>query len=312
MTTIIRTAYGQIMARLGEENDSFVTFVADTGGGTGTSAFMEAFPERSFNFGIAEQNMFSAAAGFSSFGVTPFVNTYGIFATCRVADQIRNSICYPDFNVKIIASHVGIDAGADGASHQSIEDLAIVRAIPNMNVLIPADVIELESMLRFLLEDKTPAFMRTARTECPNLHPKDYKYQLGKSPVLKTGSDVTIAAIGVMVWRSLKAAEMLEEKGISAEVINCSTLKPLDDETIINSVRKTGALVSVEDHNILNGLGGAISELLVKELPTPMEFVGINDHFGESGDVDELYTKYGMAPEHTVQAAEKVIQRKNK
>ena len=310
MAAILRTAYGEILAELGKENKKFVVFVADTGSGTGAGAFIKKFPERSFNFGIAEQNMFSAAAGFSTVGIMPFVNTYGVFATCRVADQVRNSICYPKFNVKIVASHVGIDAGSDGASHQSVEDLAIMRAIPNIIVLVPADVVELESMLRFLLKYKGPAYMRTSRTEAIPVNKQSYKYQLGKVPVLENGSDVTIIATGVMVFRAIKAGKILEKEGISAEIINCSTLKPLDGETIVNSARKTGCVVTVEDHNIINGMGSAVSELLAKKCPTVTEFIGIKDHFGESGDIDELYIKYGMSEKHTVEAAKRVIQKK--
>jgi len=306
----LRNAYGEILTKLGKENDKFVVFVADTGSGTGAGIFIKEFPERSFNFGIAEQNMFSAAAGFSTVGITPFVNTYGVFATCRVTDQVRNSICYPNFNVKIVASHVGLDAGADGASHQSVEDMAIMRAIPNMIVLVPADVIELESMLRFLLNYKGPAYMRTTRAKMPTVNKENYVYRLGKVPVLKEGKNVTFIATGVMVPKTIKAADILNKQGISAEVINCSTLKPLDKETIISSVKKTGAVVTVEDHNIINGLGSAVSELLSLECPTPMEFIGIKDRFGESGNIDELYDKFGMSVEHIAEAAKRVVRRK--
>ena len=312
MCVPLRKAYGEILAKLGRENDRFVVFVADTGSGTGANAFIKEFPERSFNFGIAEQNMFGAAAGFSTVGIIPFVNTYGVFATSRVADQVRNSICYPRFNVKIVASHVGLDAGADGASHQSVEDLAIMRAIPNMIVLVPADIIELESMLRFLLEYKGPAYMRTTRAKMPTVNRENYVYQLGKVPVLKEGEDVTIIATGVMVPKTLKAADLLSKQGVSAEVINCSTLKPLDKETIIASAKKTGAVVTVEDHNIINGLGSAVSELLAKEYPTVIEFVGIKDRFGESGDTDELYEKFGMSAGHIAEAAKRTVWRKQK
>lgn len=310
MSIALRKAYGEILASLGKEYKDFVVFLADTGSGTGAGTFVKAFPERSFNFGIAEQNMISAAAGFSTFGVMPFVNTYGIFATSRVADQVRNSICYPNFNVKIIASHVGVDAGSDGATHQSVEDLAIMRTIPNMIVLLPADKVELEAMLRFLMSYKGPVYMRTTRAEMPDIYEKDYKYQLGKSSILRKGKDVTIIGTGVMVPKTSKAADILGKNGISAEVVNCSTLKPLDRGTIISSLKKTKAVVTVEDHSIINGLGAAISELVVQEYPVPIEFIGIRDRFGESGDTEEIYKKYKMSEENIVEAAEKVLQRK--
>ena len=310
MAEALRNAYGELLAELGRERRDFVAFVADTGSGTGTDAFMKAFPDRAFDFGIAEQNMVSAAAGFSTVGVMPFVNTYGVFATCRVADQVRNSVCYPNLNVKIVASHVGLDAGADGATHQVVEDLAIMRAIPNMIVLIPADRIELAAMLRFLLDYHGPAYMRTTRAKMPDVNRQDYVYQLGRVPVLREGTDVTVIGTGVMVPKVLDAARMLEEDGISCEVINCSTLKPLDKTTIVGSIKKTGAAVSVEDHNIINGLGSAVSELLVQEYPAPMEFVGIRDRFGESGDTDGLHERFGMSEEHIAEAVRKVMQRK--
>lgn len=311
MPAQLRKAYGEILAQLGKEYKDFVVFVADTGDGTGAGTFLKAFPERSFDFGIAEQNMISVAAGFSTVGIMPIVNTYGVFATARVADQVRNSVCYPKFNVKIVASHVGIDAGADGASHQSVEDLAIMRAIPNMIILIPADRIELEAMLRFLLQYHGPAYMRTTRADMPSVNSRDYVYRLGKATVLREGKDVTILAIGVMVPKALEAAKRLDKRGVFSEVINCSTLKPLARETIVESVRKTGAAVTVEDHNIINGLGSAISELISREYPIPIEFIGIQDHFGESGKEDELYVKYGMSEEHIVEAACRAINRKS-
>jgi transketolase len=310
MASPLRIEYGKILAKLGKENKDFVTFVADTGSGTGTIAFIKEFPERNFNVGIAEQNMFSAAAGFSTLGVTVFANTYGVFAACRAGDQVRNSIGYPKMNVKIVSSHVGLDAGADGASHQSVEDLAVMRAIPNMIVLVPADRIELEAMLRYLLKHPGPAYMRTTRMAMEDIHRPDYVYRLGKVPVLTEGRDVTIIATGVLVPKAIKAGVLLKEKGISAEVINCSTIKPLDKETILNSLRKTRAAVTAEDHNILGGLGGAVGELLAAELPSPMEFVGMRDTFGESGDMEELLVKYGMSETHIVAAAEKVIGKK--
>jgi len=310
MASPLRIEYGKILAKLGKDNKNFVTFVADTGSGTGTIAFIKEFPERNFNVGIAEQNLFATAAGFSTLGITVFANTYGVFAACRAADQVRNSIGYPKMNVKIVASHVGLDAGADGASHQSVEDLAVMRAIPNMIVLVPADRIELEAMLRHLLQHPGPAYMRTTRMAMEDIHPPDYVYRLGKAPVLTVGRDVTILAAGVLVPRAIKAGVILKERGINAEIINCSTIKPLDRETILTSVRKTRAVVTAEDHNILGGLGSAVSELLAAELPSPMEFIGIRDTFGESGDTEELFTKYGMSEKHIAAAAEKVMAKK--
>ncbi len=310
MAISLRKAYGEILAKLGEENDSFVVIVADTGSGTGVDSFIKRFPQRSFDVGIAEQNLMGVAAGFSTVGITVFANTYGVFASSRTADQIRNSICYPQLNVKIVASHVGLDAGSDGASHQTFEDLAIMRSIPNMIVLVPADAVELEAMLKFLLTHKGPAYVRTTRAAMEDVNQKPYAYRLGKSPVLEKGSDVTIIATGVMIKKALEAREALEKQKVSAEIINCSTLKPLDSETILESAKKTGAVVTAEDHSILNGMGSAISELLSQEHHTPMEFIGMRDVFGAAGDVDQLYIKFGMSAQHIAQAAMKVIKKK--
>jgi len=310
MAIALRTAFGQILAKLGEENNRFVVFTADSSGATGAGTFVQKFPERSFDVGIAEQNLISAAAGFSTIGVTTFVSGYGLFSTSRVADQIRNSVCYPNLNVKIVSSHVGLDAGNDGASHQTIEDLAIMRAIPNIIILIPADAIELEAMLRFLLQHKGPAYMRTTRAAMGEVSEPTYTYRLGKAPVLARGTDVTLVAAGVMVPRALEARKILESRRVSAELINCSTLKPLDRETIVDSARKTGAVITAEDHNILGGIGGAVSQLLSELQPTPMEFIGVRDTFGAAGDLHGLYAKYGMSSQHIVEAAERVIRRK--
>ncbi len=305
----LRQAYGETLLELAEARNDFLVLDADLSGGTMTDIFASKFPERFFNFGIAEQNMVSAAAGLSTTGLIPIVNTYAVF-TLRAVEQIRNSIALPRFNVKIVASHAGLDLGQDGASHQAVEDLAVMRSIPNMVIMVPADGIEIREMLETALDYEGPVYIRGARSPLPEIHDEDYHYQIGKADLLRDGCDVTIIAIGVMVYRALEARRKLEQEGISSRILNCSTLKPIDKQILIESASQTGAIVTVEDHNVIGGLGSAVAEVLVREKPVPLEMVGIGDTFGESGLAEELFEKYGLTTDNIVKAAKEAIRRK--
>ncbi len=305
----LREAFGQSLVSLASSNHNFVVFDADVAGGTGTHHFRAAYPERFFQFGIAEQNMFSAAAGFASTGMTPIVTSFAVFCM-RALEQIRLSIAYSKSNVKIVASHPGLDVGPDGASAQALEDLAVFRSLPNMLVLSPADAIETEQATKAILKYTGPVYMRTGRSPTPRLFDQDYCFELGKGKVLNDGNDVTIIACGVQVARALDAAKLLKDKGISARVVNMATIKPIDEELIIDCVKKTKCIVTAEDHNILGGLGSAIAEVVTKTIPCPIEFVGVNDTFGESGEPDELAEKYGLTSRFIVDAVRRVVKRK--
>lgn len=307
----MRDAFGEALVELGQERDDFVVLDADVAGGTGTHIFREAFPDRFIQCGIAEQNMMSVAAGLSTTGIIPIVTCYAVFASMRAIEQARNSIAYPDFNVKIVASHLGVDVGPDGATHQAIEDIAIYRAIPNFRVISPADPVELKKALTVMLDDGGPAYFRTGRSPIPTIFDQDVDFKIGEGKVLEEGNDITIVAVGVMVHRALAAAEELKKKNVSCRVVNMSTIKPLDEALIIDSAKRTGAVVSAEDHNVIGGLGGAVSECLAEHCPVPLERVGIRDTFAESGDPRDLAIKYGLMPEDIVAACKRAISRKN-
>jgi len=287
--------------------DDFVVLDADVAGGTGTYHFRETFPERFIQCGIAEQNMVSMAAGLSTTGVIPVVTCYAVFASLRAIEQARNSIAYPEFNVKIVASHLGLDVGPDGATHQSLEDMAIVRAIPNFKVAAPADPNELKAVLPVILDTQGPVYLRTGRSPLPTFMEKDVPFSFGKSQILAEGEDVSIMAVGVMVHRALKAAGILKKLGISARVVNISSIKPLDQDIIVDSAQKTGLVVTAEDHNIIGGLGSAVAEVLALNHPCNMAMVGIKDCFGESGEPDDLARKYGLTAQDIAAAVEKKL-----
>jgi transketolase len=290
----LREAFGRALVKAGGERDDFVVFDADVAGGTCAHYFREAFPDRFFQCGIAEQNMMSVAAGISTLGITPVVTTYAVFASMRAVEQARNSIAYPNFNVKVVASHVGLDTGPDGPTHQSMEDIAIYRAIANFKVIGPGDPSEVEGALDAILDHEGPVYMRTGRSPVPSVLPEDYRFQLGRGSLIKDGDDATIIATGVMLHRALAAAALLEKEGLMVGVVNMSTLKPLDEELIIERARKTGHIVTAEDHNVIGGLGGGVAEVLSQWAPVPMRMVGIRDTFAESGSPDDLAEKYGL------------------
>jgi transketolase len=306
----MRDAFGQALIDLAKIRDDFVVLDADVAGGTGVDVFRDAFPNRFIQCGIAEQNMMSVAAGLSTTGIIPIVTCYAVFASLRAIEQARNSIAYPNFNVKIAASHLGLDVGPDGPTHQAIEDIAIYRSIPNFKIISPADPLELEKALPVMLDTKGPVYFRTGRSPIPNIFDNKVKFVLGKGMIIKDGKDVTIIAVGVMVQRALEAAIKLQDEGISCCVINMSTLKPIDRKLLIQCAKKTGAIVTAEDHNICGGLGSIVSEVLVQNYGCPIEFVGIQDIFAESGEPEKLAPKYGLTYQHIIKAVKHVLKRK--
>lgn len=306
----LREVYVDTLCQLAQEQDHIVALDADSKEATLLNRFARQFPNRTFSFGIAEQNMVSAAAGMATIGLTPFVHTYALFLAMRALDQVRNSVAYPNLNVKLVVSHFGLDVGADGVTHQIIEDLAIMRAIPNMVVISPADDIEMASALKFMLQHRGPVYLRTGKSKVPRVHDSSYAFELGKPSVLREGHDVTIFAVGVMVGHAVRAAETLLRKGVSVQLVNCATLKPIHEKSVIESALKTGAVVTVEDHNGYGGLGGAISEILGRNCPLPIEMVSVKDQFAEAGTPEQLYERYGLSEAHIVQAVSRVVQRK--
>lgn len=305
----LREAFGKALVDLANDNENFVVFDADIAGGTGVHHFRNAFPSRFFQFGIAEQNMMAAAGGFSAGGVVTFVTTFAVFCL-RAIEQARLSIAYANRNVKIIGSHTGLDVGPDGASAQCLEDFAMFRVIPNMVVVSPADANEMISATAEILKYVGPVYMRTGRSPARRILPENYKFELGKGQIVREGSDVTIVACGVQVARALDAADLLEKDSISVRVVNMSTIKPIDSELLVQCARETGAIVTSEDHNVLGGLGSAVAESLAQRLPVPIEFNGVRDTFGESGEPDELAEKYGLTGRYIVKSVNDVLKRK--
>lgn len=305
-----RDAYGDALVELGKEYPNIVVCDADLTKSTKTNLFDKAYPDRHFNFGIAEANMVSSAAGMATCGKIPFVSSFAVFASGRVWEQIRMSVAYSNLNVKVVATHGGITVGEDGASHQANEDIAIMRAIPNMTVIVPADGIETKKAVRAIVEYEGPVYMRLGRSGIPVIFDDSYDFQIGKASVLREGTDVSLFACGIMVAAALEAAETLAAEGISAEVVNIATIKPLDTETILASARKTNCAVSAEEHSIIGGLGSAIAETLIDAYPIHMERVGVADTFTESGKPADLLKKYGMTPADIVSAAKLAIQHK--
>jgi len=305
-----RDAYGKALLILGAENPNVVVLDADLSKSTKTADFGKKFPERFFNMGIAEANLIGTAAGLAAAGKIPFASTFAIFAVGRAFEQIRNSIAYPKLNVKIAATHAGISVGEDGGSHQAIEDVAIMRAVPNMVVLVPADGEETRQVILAAAKYDGPVYIRMGRLAVPLLFGEDYNFEIGKANVLKEGTDVAIMANGLMVSMALEAAEELAGKGISVSVVNVASVKPLDEETIVRVAKQTKAVVTAEEHNIIGGLGSAIAEVLGEKLPTPMVRVGLKDTFGESGRPQELLEKYGLTKTDLIKAVHEVLAKK--
>lgn len=305
-----RDGFGVGLLEAGQKNPQIVVLDADVGSSTRVKAFMQEFPERFFEMGIAESNMVGVAAGLAASGKIPFASTFAVFASSRVADQLRNSIAYPQLNVKIAATHAGITVGPDGATHQSVEDLAILRSIPNFTVIVPCDYYEAREAVKAAAAYEGPVYLRFTRGAVPLVFDENYTFRWGKVVPLKDGQDVTIFATGAMVDQALKAGELLKAEGISAQIINVHTIKPLDVDGVVEAVQKTGAVVTAEEHNIYGGLGSAIAETLVEHIPLPMQRVGINDTFGESGEPDQLMEKYGLLATNIVDAVQSVLRRK--
>ncbi len=303
-----REAYGKALVKLGKINDDVVVLDADLSKSTKTNDFCKAYPNRFFNMGIAEQNLVGAACGFAAAGKIPFASTFAMFATGRAFEVIRNSACYPKLNVKICATHAGITVGEDGGSHQSVEDISLMRSIPNMTVLVPADGVEAEKMIFAAAEFNGPMYVRLGRSAVPTLFGEDYNFEIGKGVVLKEGNDATIIACGMMVNEAILAADMLKEENINVRVINMSTIKPIDTELIIKAAKETKAIVTAEEHSIIGGLGSAVSEVVSENCPTIVKKVGINDCFGESGTPAELLEKYGLTAKHIVEKVKEAMQ----
>lgn len=290
-----RESYGNALAECGKDFPNLIVLDADLAGATKTSIFKKAFPDRHIDCGIAECNMTGIAAGLSTCGKIPFISSFAMFVAGRNFEQVRNSIGYPHLNVKIGATHAGITVGEDGASHQCNEDVALMRTIPGMTVIVPSDDVEAKAAVRAAIEFEGPVYLRFGRAAVPVINDRpDYKFEIGKGVTLREGSDVTIIASGICVDSALQAAQKLAAEGVQAEVINIHTIKPLDEELVIASAKKTGRVVTVEEHSIIGGLGGAVCETLSEKAPTPVLRIGVRDRFGESGPAAELVKKFGL------------------
>jgi transketolase len=305
-----REASGQILVEMGRENKDIVVCEADIGKSTKTCYFAKEFPERYINAGIAEQNLMNMAIGLASTGKTVFASTYSVFASMRACEQIRTFACYPNINIKIIASHGGLTSGNDGPTHQAIEDMGIMRSLPNMCVLMPADFNATKELIKKTLEWETPVFVRLTRDAVPCIYGEAEKFEIGKGKVVREGKDVSIIANGDMVYHALQAAEALSGSGVQARVVDMHTIKPIDTELVLDCCKATGAIVTVEDHNIMNGLGSAVAEIIAEQNLVPLQIVGIKDRFAESGEYRELLNKYGLSVSDIVKAALSTIERK--
>lgn len=306
-----RDAYGKTLLELGEKNKNVVVLDADLAKATKTAEFSKNYSERFFDMGIAESDMMSTAAGLATCGKIPFASTFAIFATGRAYDQVRNAICYPKLNVKIAATHAGITVGEDGATHQALEDMTLMRVIPNMVVLNPADAVEARAAVLAAAEYYGPVYIRLGRLAVPVIHDQNnFKFEIGKSITLRDGKDVTIIATGIMVSKAMEAADKLKAEGIEARVIDMHTIKPLDNEAVIKAAKETGALITAEEHSIVGGLGSAVAEVISEESPVRMKRVGVNDVFGQSGNPDELMELYGLTVDRLINEAKEIVAKK--
>ena len=302
-----RESYGEALAKLAAENDRVIVFDADLAGATKTGTFKKACPERFFDCGIAEANMMVVAAGTSTCGFIPFASTFAMFAAGRAFEQVRNSIGYPHLNVKIGATHAGVSVGEDGATHQCNEDIALMRAIPGMTIINPADDVEAQAAVRAAAEYVGPVYLRFGRLAAPVFNGPGYRFRLGKGITLREGTDLTIAATGILVYEAVKAAEALAGEGISARVINIHTIKPIDKELLVQAARETGVFVTAEEHSVVGGLGAAVAEAIGEECPVPVVRVGIRDSFGHSGKGAELLKEYGLCSENLIAEAKRAL-----
>ena len=303
-----RDSYGNALKELAREHNNIVVMDADLAEATKTIVFKKEFPNRHFDCGIAEQNMISAAAGLSTTGVVPFVSSFAMFAAGRAFEQIRNSVAYPKNNVKICASHAGISVGEDGASHQCCEDIALMRTLPNMVVMCPADDVEARAAVKAAYEYEGPVYMRLGRLAVPVFNEEEgFEFEIGKGQVVHEGNDITIIANGLMVKEAMDAAKIMEEKGVGVRVINMCTIKPLDNELVLKAAKETGRIITAEEHSIIGGLGEAVSSLLSEQCPTPVKRVGVNDTFGHSGPAVDLLKQFGLSAEHLVEVVEEFL-----
>ena len=298
-----RDSYGNALAELGAQCDDLVVLDADLAGATKTSIFKKAFPNRHFDFGIAEGNMMTAAAGMAASGLVPFVSSFAMFAAGRAFEQVRNSIGYPNLNVKIGATHGGISVGEDGASHQCCEDFALMRVIPGMTVICPADDVEAKAAVKAAYAHKGPVYLRFGRLAVPVFHSEDYQFVIGKGEVLREGTDVAIIANGLMVYEAIQAGEALSDAGINAMIINMPTIKPLDEELVLAAAKKCGKVITCEEHSVIGGLGEAVCGVLSEKLPTPVRRIGVNDEYGHSGPAAALLKQFGLCADHIVEVA---------
>ncbi len=299
-----RQSYGEALLELGKENKNIVVFDADLSTATKTNIFAKEFPERFYDMGIAEQNMISTAAGMSTCGKIPYASTFAVFAAGRAYDQIRNSVCYPKLNVKICATHAGVTVGEDGATHQMIEDISLMRTLPNMTVLSTSDDVQTKWAVKEISKINGPVYLRLSRLATPIIYGENQKFEIGKAVQIGEGTDATIFATGVTVSEAIRAQEILENKGIKVRVVDIHTVKPIDKDMVIKCAKETKKLISVEDHNVIGGLGSAISEVLTEEYPVKLVRMGINDTFGKSGKATELMNYFGITAENIV---EKVV-----
>lgn len=306
-----REAYGRALVSLGEKNPDVVVLEADLGKSTHTYLFGQRFPERYVTMGVAEANMMGVAAGLAAAGKIPYASTFCVFASMKACEQVRNSIAYPGLNVKIVATNAGIEIGADGVTHQAIEDIAIMRALPNMTVVVPSDPIMTAKVIHLASDFEGPMYVRLGRQPTPTLYADDLRLEFGQAITAREGDDVTLIAVGNMVWRALEAAEILAGEGVTARVLDMHTIKPIDDAALVKAAEETGCIVTAEDHNFLGGLGGAVAEVLSSERPVPLVRVGLQDTFAQSGDPDELLEFYGLTTEHIAAAARQAMKRRD-
>ncbi len=301
-----RDSYGNALKELGELYDNVVVLDADLAGATKTGTFKKAFPDRHFDCGIAEANMICMATGMSTAGLVPFASSFAMFAAGRAFEQVRNSIGYPHLNVKIGATHGGISVGEDGASHQCCEDFALMRSIPGMTVICPADDIEAKAAVKAAYEMNGPVYLRFGRLAVPVFHAEDFKFEIGKGEILRDGTDVAIIANGLLTYEAIEAGEKLAEQGINAMVINMATIKPLDEELVIAAAKKCGKVITCEEHSIIGGLGEAVCACLSEKCPTPVKRIGVNDEFGHSGPAKDLLKQFGLCSDHIVEVAKEI------
>ncbi len=298
-----RDGYGKALVELGKAHDDIVVLDADLAGSTKTGMFAKAFPERHFNCGIAEANMMCVAAGLASTGLKPFASSFAMFASGRAFEQIRNSIGYPHLNVKIGASHGGLSVGEDGASHQCCEDFALMRSIPGMVVICPADGVEAEAATKAAYDYEGPVYLRMGRLAVPVFHEENFQFQIGKGEIMREGTDIAIIANGLMVYEAIQAGEKLAELGINARIVNMSTIKPLDEELVLRCAKECGKIITCEEHSVIGGLGEAVCSFLSETYPTPVKRIGVNDEFGFSGPATQVLKEFGLCADHIVEVA---------